>query len=257
MNFNTKASTAFSHNDIETNPRRTRVIVSISNFPHKPLSRKSKSTSMIGVEAVSRAHRVAASTSSRGSSPGTFAFWNPCANRGGTLSLVLFLLSGSQPVDHSVAFGPRDVKSRTVFPVGLRDKRISCLPRAERSLRRKDSFFGGGLRQAKRTFRHAMSNAEKTLLYVKSQGGRKGCARTRRVPATRCSTWTRNGIPWCIHMYYGRPGQRKTRWFLTFADFSDLDRSQIDLRSTMKSPIPLTRLAYIYFDLQYLEIILS
>lgn len=44
---------------------------------------------------------------------------------------------------------------------------------AKRSLRRKDSFFGGGLRQAKRTFRHATSNAEKTLLYVKSEAEEK------------------------------------------------------------------------------------
>lgn len=90
-------------------------------------------------------------------------------------SFPLFSLSGSpsQPVDHSVAFGPGDVKSRTVFPVGLRDKRISCLPLSERSPGRKDSFFFGGLRQAKRTVRRGTSNAEKTLLYVKLEAEEK------------------------------------------------------------------------------------
>jgi len=103
-----------------------------------------------------------------------------------------------------------------------RQKNLLSSP-MERGLRRKDSFFGGRLRQAKRTFRRVTSNAEKTLLYVESEAEEKRCARTR-VFATRCSTWTRNGVPRYIHMYYERSGQRKTRWFLAFADFSNLTR---------------------------------
>jgi len=61
-----------------------------------------------------------------------------------------------------------------------RQKNLLSSP-AERGLRRKDSFFGGGLRQAKRTFRRVTSNAEKTLLYVASEAEEKRCRPNSRL----------------------------------------------------------------------------
>lgn len=147
-----------------------------------------------------------------------------------TFSLSFFSLNGSpsQPVDHSVAFGPGDIKSRTVFPVGLRDKRISCLPlSAERSPGRKDSFFFG-LRQAKRTVRRATSNAEKTLLYVKLEAEEKtalGLVALPVVPLRREMALL--GVYICIT---DGPDIKKDSGASPICRQSDLNRSRIDLR---------------------------
>lgn len=110
------------------------------------------------------------------------------ANRGDLLELlwhtlfaILFLLSGSRPVDHSVAFGPRDVKSRTVFPVGLRDKRISCLLRRRERSPEKGQFLRWRVPPSETDVStcHVERREDVTLCQV--WGRRKGCARTRRV----------------------------------------------------------------------------
>lgn len=105
-----------------------------------------------------------------------------------------------------------------------RQKNLLSSP-AKRSLRRKDSFFGGGLRQAKRTFRHATSNAEKTLLYVKSGAEEKAAPELVVSPLPVVPLGREMAFRDVYICITGRSGQRKTRWSLAFADFSDLDRS--------------------------------
>jgi len=106
-----------------------------------------------------------------------------------------------------------------------------------------------GLRRAKRTFRRATSNAEKTLLHVRPEAEEKASSgpvalfRYPVVPLRR--KIASRGVYICI-----TDGSNKER--LSGASrvcgLSDSSRFPIDLRPTARSSVSFTRLAYIYFD---------
>lgn len=189
---------------------------------------------------------------------GTFAFWNPCARIAATCSSCFDTLCYSFSLKRILAgrslcrFRAERRKVAHGFSSWFARQKNLLSSSAERGLRRKDSFFGGWLRQAKRTFRRATSNAEKTLLYVKSEAEEKAVrlnsSRLRYPLFHFHEKWRSEMYTYVLRTVWTKKDSLVSRRLFGFNLI--LNRSSSDGEIDLIHTILFTQLAYIYFDLQ-------